>query len=144
MALYRKISSQERSQRLAREQEERIKSELREFALKEIQSAMRLALNDMESALTGNLGTIQTDRFIFREGSSLNATALGGNSGTSWGSFLSSAVLRLVSSRTKTSTSVSAATETTRSTQENQFYRESRSQQEAAITQLSSSGTRNL
>lgn len=144
MALYRKVSSQERSQRLAREQEERIKNELREFALKEIQSAMRLALNDMESALTSSMSTMQADRFIFREGSSLSAATVGGNSGTSWGSFLSSAMLRLVSSRTKTTTSVSTATETNRSTQENQFYRESRSQQEAAITQLSSSGTRNL
>lgn len=148
MARYRKITTEERTARREREQQERLRAELREFTLREIRSVMNTALRDVERELSSNLKnyeSMQAGRLIFRSDQTASSSASSSAvENTNWGTFLSNTVLRLFSSRTTTRTNQSAATETSRSSQENQFYRESRSQREAAISQLSGGGARNL
>lgn len=130
------------TQSITNELEDRIKSELQEFARKEIQNAMRDALNDIERTLTASVRSLQAGNITLTSQQNLSAGTSGSSTGALAGLF-SNTVLRLIASRTKTSTSTSAATETTRSTQENTFYRESQSQRAVSISQLNS-GTRNF
>lgn len=151
MPRYRTTSREERSTRQQREQEERFRQEMRELMLREIHSAMNLALRDLQQDIAQSMrqaDTLQSEQMIFRSGltgtmagdSRSSASPANGN----WAGFLSTAVLRLFSARQTTRTSQSDAIESTRSSQENQFYRESRSQREASLSQLSGGGARNL
>lgn len=147
MRRYIRISKAERSERRAREQTERLRQEMRELALKEIRSALTLALRDIQKDMAETLRKAeaeQSGRLIFRTGTPQTGSASNPRDIGSIGTILSGTVSRFFGQRQRTTISAGETTESTRSGQENQFYRESRSQREAALSQLSGGGTRNL
>lgn len=147
MALYRKSATnrEEARKRREREQAERLERELREIALRELRSAAALMMRDMEKELAASLSNINLGpgRTLSDTGSTLPSGAQPGSA--NWASLFGATLVRLLSApRERTRVTQSAATETARSEQDNQFYRESRSQREAAISTLGGSGSRNL
>ncbi len=146
MRRYRKVSKEEKIARREREQNERLRAEMRELALREVKNALQTALRDAEKELERSVRSIeqQSGRLIFR-----NQTSTGGSNSANdtsplnFGTLISGSLLRLFKSRERTRTSQAPATETTRSSEENQFYRESRSQREVSISNMTSS-SRNL
>ena len=147
MRRYIRISKSERSERREREQTERLRQEMRELAFKEIRSAITLAIRDIQKDVAETLRKAEADqsgRFIFRTGTPQTGTITNPKDIGTIGTILSGPVSRFFGQRQRTTSSAGETVESNRSGQENLFYRESRSQREAAISQLSGSGARNL
>ncbi len=146
MPRYRRVDREEQTEKRAREQEERLRQEMRELTLREVRTALNMAIKDMEREFNQSLRGLQSiSGGTSRNGSASDDEELFGLSpnriGT-WAGFLMGAISRINSGpKNRTYTSQSTASETVRSDRENQFYRESRSQREFAISQLSG-GTR--
>jgi hypothetical protein len=148
MRRYHILPTTSKTRRLKTQQSEKIQSQLRDLAQREVRDAMNAAIRDAEKQLLGSLqgfGSNNSGRF-FDSFNALGGTSGNASSSNSIGNFtgLLNSVVRIFSSSKRVSTSQSAATESTRSANENTFYRESRSQREAALGRLSSESTRNL
>jgi hypothetical protein len=132
-----------KSTRLKRQQSDQIQNQLRDLAIREVRDALNSTMRDLAHQLNGSAQGIGGNS----SGSLGGFNLFGGssNDGTA-GNFngLMNGVLRIFTSRKQISVSQSAATESTRSLNDNQFYLESRSQREASLGRLSSESTRNL
>ena len=144
MRRYRMIPKVSKVSRLKRQQSDQTQNQLRDLAIREVRDALNSTMRDLAHQLTGSSQGM-TGR---NSGGSLGGFNLFGGSSNdgSAGNLngLMNGVLRIFTSRKQISVSQSAATESTRSLNDNQFYLESRSQREASLGRLSSESTRNL
>lgn len=139
-----KPSLAEREQALA----EKLRQEMRELTLREVRGALSSALKEFEremelytEAAEKQLGTL-----IFRAPNSPDSEGSSSRTPTyALGATLGKTVVRLFSQQRRSRVTTSSnARESDRSTQENRFYRESRSQRESNLSAISSGGARNL
>jgi hypothetical protein len=118
---------------------EQLRRELSSYLQEEITRMFNLALGDFERNMAQSLTGMAATTLNVVDSGQANIAGTGGVGGA-----FSSLLARYVRTRTRRETSQSGAVETSRSTSENQFYRESASQQATSASETAQGGTRNL
>lgn len=137
---------EERQSILDARERERIRDELRSFAISEGKKALRDTFKDFEKQAfsTGGDSLFGGNASSSRRGSSRGNDTSSGLDFGSLGTGLFKLASSLFLSNNRKRITQSAAVESERSRSENQFYRQSRAQFDASLSNATSKGQRNL
>lgn len=137
-------SIEERQSTLDARERERIRDEVRNFAINEGRKAFSDTLKDFEKQLfSSNSESVFRNRTSSQRRSSDSENSLGVDFGSLGTGFFRLAS-RLLLNNNRVRIRESAPIETDRSRSENQFYQQSRAQFDASLSTAAQKGTRNL